>query len=117
MGETRPGDKIRRGSINKADLELCGEQGTGLVLRCCGGWVLACMWLRDEIERTSGLAGGTAKEQHHDRRLERGPVPEYVGLRCCSESPIVIMRERERESEVLWCFCFAINFDEFFRSL
>lgn len=97
IGETRPGDKIRRGSIRltmfKVDLELCGEQGTGLGLCCC---VLAGMWLRDEIESTSGLAGGTAKEQHHDRRRDKEPVAKLVGLRWL-ESPIVILRERSEK--------------------
>jgi hypothetical protein len=91
MGETRPGDKIRRGSIRvrptkpSPDLELWGELGTELVL---GFERVSDLVGRDfarERERFSGLAGGTANEQHHDRR-RTGPSRRDPGFRRAEPS-------------------------------
>lgn len=84
MGETRPGDKIRRGSIRvrptkpSPDLELWGELGTVL-----GFERVSDLVGRDfarERERLSGLAGGTVNEQHQDRR-RTGPSRRDPGFR------------------------------------
>lgn len=75
MGETRPGDKIRRASIRvrptrpRPDLELWGELGTELE----GGFerfsdLVVGKDLKRERDKLSGLEGGTVNEQHHDRR-------------------------------------------------
>ena len=76
IGETLPGDKIRRGSIRptnpnpRPDLALCGELGTELPAGFATASALpprtALHWRRTET--LSGLAGGTANEQHHDLR-------------------------------------------------
>lgn len=55
MGETLPGERIRRGSI------LTGMRDLGEVGRENAG-------LEELLLRLSGLEGGKAKEQHHVRR-------------------------------------------------
>lgn len=71
MGETRPGERIRRGSIRPTkfnpDLELCGELGTELG----PGFGTESGFFFKVLVTTagfSGLGGGTVKEQHHDDR-------------------------------------------------
>lgn len=87
IGETLPGDKIRRGSIRPTrpspDLELCGELGiellelsledesrgfSGLVPSPLTWWRLFVGCGFRETVRVSGLDGGTANEQHHEPR-------------------------------------------------
>lgn len=79
MGETRPGERIRRGSIRPTklspDLELWGELGyelMGLELlgsevgprpNCC--FLMVWVW-KEERERVSGDFGGLLKEQHQE---------------------------------------------------
>lgn len=68
MGETLPGERIRRGSIRAGmrDLGEVGRENVGLELGSGlrGGRGLEAVML-------SGLEGGTAKEQHHVRRRWR----------------------------------------------
>jgi len=68
MGETLPGERIRRGSIRAGmrDLGEVGRENVGLEL---GSGLRGGRGL--EAVRLSGLAGGTAKEQHHVRRRWR----------------------------------------------
>lgn len=117
MGDTRPGDKIRRASIRvrptrpSPDFELWGELGTE--------WVLSFERVSDllegrdfrlEREKFSGLEGGTLNEQHHDRRRSLG-CRRDTGFRRAESSIVGVnwmvggygvgARVTERMSEVL----------------
>jgi len=90
MGETLPGDKIRRGSIRPTmgnpDLVLWGELGTE-TLRLGKGCAL---WGDLEIEVSSGLDGGIANEQQHARRRGFRRDHGFIG-------PLTGCRKREWE--------------------
>lgn len=123
MGETRPGDKIRRGSIRvrptkpSPDLVLCGELGTELVVvpgfECVSdllvGMDLGWEWEREsesESERFSGLEGGTVNEQHHDLRRDCESRRDKPGFRRVEMSIFVSEWESRSSSvEALFVFC------------